>query len=55
MNSHVLETSADTHCLFTNEELSTLDVNLIPKHVAIIMDGNRTWALNSSHPSNAEH
>jgi undecaprenyl diphosphate synthase len=30
--------------VYTPEELSRLDPSLSPKHVAIIMDGNRRWA-----------
>jgi undecaprenyl diphosphate synthase len=40
------------HVFFTPEQLSLLDKERIPKHVAIIPDGNRRWAkkleLNSS-------
>ena len=55
MNSHVLDISPETPLLFSKEELGVLDGDLIPKHVAIIMDGNRRWALNHSLPPNAGH
>ena len=55
MNSHILETSAETPLLFSEEELNILDFDLIPKHVAIMMDGNRRWARKRSLPPNAGH
>lgn len=32
------------NCYFSPEQLNTLDKSRIPKHVAIIPDGNRRWA-----------
>lgn len=36
--------------LFTVEELSQIDPNRLPNHVAIIMDGNRRWAKEENIP-----
>lgn len=35
---------AETTAIFSPEEISRLDQSRIPKHVAIIMDGNRRWS-----------
>ena len=35
--------------------LNNLDYNTLPKHVAIIMDGNRTWAKKRGLPTNLGH
>lgn len=40
---------------FTEEELSSLDRNRVPKHVAIIMDGNRRWAVSRNLPPMMGH
>jgi len=40
---------------FSNEQLSLLNSNRIPKHVAIIPDGNRRWAKNRELQSNSGH
>lgn len=42
MTAHPLETADKT--IYSNEELMLLDPLLVPKHIAIIMDGNRRWA-----------
>lgn len=55
MNSHILETPAETNTLFSEEELDALDFDRSPKHVAIMMDGNRRWAESRSLPPNAGH
>jgi undecaprenyl diphosphate synthase len=34
----------ETKSVYSSDELSLLDPKKIPKHVAIIMDGNRRWA-----------
>jgi undecaprenyl diphosphate synthase len=33
---------------FSQEELRSLDFSLIPKHVAIVPDGNRRWAMKNN-------
>lgn len=33
-----------TSCYFTDEQLASLDFKRLPKHIAIIPDGNRRWA-----------
>ena len=40
---------------FREEELALLDTEKIPKHVAIIMDGNRRWAKSKNLPIEAGH
>ena len=30
--------------IFSQEQLSLIDPNRVPDHVAVIMDGNRRWA-----------
>jgi undecaprenyl diphosphate synthase len=41
-------TLTKTSLYFNEEQLSVLDANRIPKHVAIIPDGNRRWAKNQN-------
>lgn len=41
--------------LFREEELSSLDRARVPRHVAIIMDGNRRWALSRNLPPMMGH
>jgi len=43
MSAHTLETP-DAKTLYSPEELSRIDPLKVPRHVAIIMDGNRRWA-----------
>jgi undecaprenyl diphosphate synthase len=43
MGANVIEVSTPKS-IYSPEKLSQLDLNRIPKHVAIIMDGNRRWA-----------
>ena len=35
--------------------ISNIEINEIPKHVAIIMDGNRRWAVGKNLPKNVGH
>jgi len=41
--------------LFSKRELSLIDLERIPEHVAIIMDGNRRWAKGHGHPIEVGH
>jgi undecaprenyl diphosphate synthase len=43
MSAHILD-AQDTKVIYSAEELSLLDPRKIPKHIAVIMDGNRRWA-----------
>lgn len=45
----------DQKCAYTAEEISLLDPQKIPKHVAIIMDGNRRWAKQKNLPAMMGH
>lgn len=49
-----LETAETKNC-YTPEELAILDPQKIPKHVAIIMDGNRRWAKQHGLPPMMGH
>lgn len=44
-----------TFSFFTPEEIELLDPLRIPKHIAIIPDGNRRWAKNQSSSAEAGH
>ena len=49
MSAHTLDlaltsTEATASAVYSAEELSKIDLLNIPKHIAIIMDGNRRWA-----------
>lgn len=41
--------------IFSPEEIDSLDFNRMPKHVAIVMDGNRRWALFNNLPIELGH
>lgn len=43
MTAHTLEL-LEPKSIYSSEELSCIDLLKIPKHIAIIMDGNRRWA-----------
>lgn len=45
----------DTDVIYTKQQLFSLEEGRIPKHVAIIMDGNRRWAGQRSLPGLAGH
>ena len=54
MTSASLETP-QSHAIFRDEELIRLDLLKIPKHVAVIMDGNRRWAKQRGLPPMMGH
>lgn len=54
MTAHTFETP-DSRMMFSSEELAQIDPLLIPKHVAIIMDGNRRWAKQKRLPPMMGH
>jgi undecaprenyl diphosphate synthase len=41
--------------IYSEEELSQVDLLNVPKHIAIIMDGNRRWALERGLPPEMGH
>lgn len=45
----------ESKTIFSNDELSLIDPNNIPKHIAIIMDGNRRWARQKNIPPMMGH
>lgn len=47
--------TSDTKAMYSVEELSQIDSSRIPKHIAIIMDGNRRWAKQNGLPSMMGH
>src|SRR3989344_1365293 len=49
------ESKLEEKKFFTSEELSLLDPQKIPQHVAIIMDGNRRWAKQQGLPPMMGH
>lgn len=49
------EIKIDEKKFFTPEELSLLDPQKIPQHIAIIMDGNRRWAKQQALPPMMGH
>ncbi len=54
MTAHTVELSEPAH-VYSTEEMSQLDLLKIPKHIAIIMDGNRRWAKQRGLPSAMGH
>jgi undecaprenyl diphosphate synthase len=51
--SQVIEKAREK--IFSEEELAALDGNRIPKHVALIMDGNRRWSKKEALPVMGGH
>lgn len=45
----------ESKTIYSNEELSLIDPLKIPKHIAIIMDGNRRWARQRQVPPMMGH
>lgn len=41
--------------IFSREQLSSIDLRRVPKHIAIIMDGNRRWAKEKNLPIELGH
>lgn len=54
MTAHTLE-NLESKTFYSPEELSRIDLLKIPKHIAIIMDGNRRWAKQRGLPSMMGH
>ena len=54
MTAHTLETP-ESKAIYSAEELSRIDPLKIPKHIAIIMDGNRRWAKQRGLPPMMGH
>lgn len=54
MTAHTLEPS-DLKSIYSAAELSQLEPSAIPKHIAIIMDGNRRWAKQNELPPMMGH
>lgn len=45
-----LQTTSSPPTFFSSDDLTRLDLSRIPKHLAIIMDGNRRWAIQKNLP-----
>jgi undecaprenyl diphosphate synthase len=54
MTAHTLD-ATDSKTIYLPEELSQIIPSLIPKHIAIIMDGNRRWAKQRGLPPMMGH
>jgi len=58
MNSLIIQESpheVDKQTIYSPSDLAFLDAEKIPRHVAIIMDGNRRWAKRQGLPAIAGH
>lgn len=54
MTAHTLEAS-DLKSIYSAAELAQVEPSAIPKHIAIIMDGNRRWAKQNGLPPMMGH
>lgn len=54
MTAHTFEI-LDPKSIYSHEELSQIDPSRVPKHIAIIMDGNRRWAKQNGLPPMMGH
>ncbi len=54
MTAHTIEIS-EIKSVYSSEELSRVDLLRVPKHIAIIMDGNRRWAKQRGLPPMMGH
>lgn len=55
MSATITETPESLQRIFSEEDLSRLDLSKTPGHIAIIMDGNRRWAKAKGLPSAMGH
>lgn len=55
MTSAALETPSSNKTIYCPEDWARLDLLKIPKHVAVIMDGNRRWAKQRGLPPMMGH
>jgi len=53
MNSPDLETPEKP--IYTEDEFAQIDLTNVPKHIAIVMDGNRRWAKKRGKPPEMGH
>lgn len=54
MTAHTIEIS-ESKSIYSSEELLKIDTLKVPKHIAIIMDGNRRWAKQRGLPPMMGH
>ncbi len=54
MTAHTIDL-IDAKTVYSAEQLSRLDLSAVPKHIAIIMDGNRRWAKQNGLPPMMGH